>query len=114
MNLRSLCIATFACAVVFAVGAPAALAEDATVPDVVGLPLDQAQALLEQAGFAATVERVQGKTIGLVYSQDPGGFSTRAKGSTVRLVVGAGQGAARAPPAPAARPRAEGDPPAGA
>jgi beta-lactam-binding protein with PASTA domain len=99
----------FALAAVFAAGAPSAFAEDAIVPGVVGLPLDQAQLLLEQAGFNVSVQRVQGRTVGVVFSQEPGGRATRPKGTTVVLRVGG--------PPPKFRPPTAappGEPPAGA
>ncbi len=65
--------------------APAASAD--TVPDVVGLSVDEATSLLEQAGFKAAVNRVPGATIGQVISQKPGGLCERNAGETITLTV---------------------------
>jgi eukaryotic-like serine/threonine-protein kinase len=65
-----------------------------TVPNVVGRTRSDAEGELDDAGFASTVtEQESGDvTPGQVISQDPGGDSSAAPGSTVALVV------ARAPP----------------
>lgn len=119
MSLRSLSVALIAIVVVCVVDAPAALAEESTVPCVVGLPLEKAQSLVEQAGFTVSVERVQGRTIGMVVSQEPGGLARRAKGANVRLVVGGAPPKFRPPTdTPPAEPPSAGPdigaPPAGA
>lgn len=64
-----------------------ASAED-LVPDVVGLELGQAQALLEQAGYPAQVDYDPSKPAGRVFGQTPGGLSSRPKGTRVTLEVG--------------------------
>ncbi|MDA1194746.1 MAG: PASTA domain-containing protein, partial [Planctomycetota bacterium] len=63
-------------------------AADGTVPDCVGLELAKAQSMLESAGFQVTIEPAPGRTIGLVFSQVPGGFALASKGSAVTLHVG--------------------------
>ena len=75
MVRQSLCagaliVALLACAT------PAWAGEE-TVPDVVGLSLDEANALMAQAGFTCTVRYELGKPIGIVFSQDPGSLATR-------------------------------------
>ncbi len=77
MSQRCLCITLFALVVSAAIAPSAAHAEDATVPCVVGLSLDKAQSLLEQAGFTGSVQHVQGRTIGVVFSQTPGGLTLK-------------------------------------
>jgi penicillin-binding protein 1A len=70
----------------------------AEVPDVVGLPLDQAQALLAAAGFSIEiVQQPAGAPPGTVLSQDPAAGAAVAKDSAIRLVVSSGPDA---PPGP--------------
>ena len=69
--------------------APVASAGEATVPDCVGLSLDQARALVEKAGFKVRVTPQVGRPIGIVHSQNPGGFATRDTSTTIELKVGA-------------------------
>lgn len=68
--------------------AATAFAADASVPDVVGLQLDEARDLIQKAGFDVDVRPVQGHPIGLVVSQEPGGMCVRSKGVKVVLQVG--------------------------
>lgn len=100
-------------AAVFA--AAPAHAEDATVPDVVGLSLQEAEALLTQAGFEPSVNRVPGEAIDKVISQEPGGLCTRSKGGPVTLtVVGPTPKPMPGPPPPGPGPTKPPDgPPAG-
>ncbi len=67
--------------------APNALADE-LVPDVVGLRLDQAKALLEQGGYDATLEFDAARPAGIVFGQVPGGLASRPKGTRVTLSVG--------------------------
>ena len=57
------------------------------VPDVQGKQLDQAQKILEDAGFKVKVESFMGGIFGTVRSQDPGAGKDAPKGSVVTLVV---------------------------
>ena len=57
------------------------------VPDVQGRQLDEAQKILEAAGFKVKVENFMGGIFGTVRSQDPGANADAPKGSTVTLVV---------------------------
>ncbi len=62
-----------------------------TVPALVDLPLDQAQAALAGAGLSAEItQQPADAPAGTVLSQDPSAGTVLAKGSTVRLVVSAG------------------------
>ncbi len=70
-----------------AVGATAHAGE-ATVPDTVGLSLDEARSALEKAGFAVKVKLAPGRTVGQVFSQEPGGLCKRDTGATIELTVG--------------------------
>lgn len=65
---------------------------DATVPDVVGEPRDAATQALRQADFEVEVTTQASDDVasGLVISQDPGGDTEAAVGSTVALVVSSG------------------------
>ena len=64
---------------------------DVTVPDVVDEAEEEAQRMLEEAGFEV---RVRDQTVtdpaqdGLVLEQSPQGLEERPKGSPVRIVVG--------------------------
>jgi eukaryotic-like serine/threonine-protein kinase len=63
----------------------------ATIPNVVGLPYDQAASELQRAGFAVAridVDSEQAK--GIVTAQDPSGGSEGSKGSTVTVSVSKG------------------------
>ena len=63
----------------------------ATVPGLVDLPLDQAQALLAAAGLSAEItQRTADAPAGTVLSQDAAPGTLLAKGSIVRLVVSSG------------------------
>jgi len=81
--LAFLCALVLACAI-----ATPAHAGNGTVPDVVGLALDEAEGLLQQAGFTARVENVAGRPQGMVFSQSPGGFATSDTSMAVTLMVG--------------------------
>ncbi|MDJ0975834.1 MAG: PASTA domain-containing protein, partial [Planctomycetota bacterium] len=76
---------------------------DDLVPDVVGLPLEQAQALLERAGYPADLDYDASKPAGRVFGQTPGGLASRPKGTRVTLNVGGAAPVERPPvdPAPA-------------
>lgn len=118
MTRKSLFLAVFLVAgVLFAV--PAYAGEE-MVPDVVGLRVHEAKAMMDEAGFAARVQNVPGKPIGIVFSQDPGGMATRDTATPVTLQVGGPTpkpGPGPTPPPddgpPAGLPRTDG-PPAGA
>jgi beta-lactam-binding protein with PASTA domain len=61
------------------------------VPSVVGVPVDRAQALIEQRGFEANVERRASlRPVDEVIEQDPGGGQKAKDGSTVTLTVSDG------------------------
>ncbi|HVG93034.1 MAG TPA: PASTA domain-containing protein, partial [Planctomycetota bacterium] len=83
---RSLLCGTIAAACLLA--AASAWAEDGTtvpevVPEVVGIHVLRAEALLRDAGFAFRREAVLGEPRHLVVRQEPGGFARAAKGTTV-------------------------------
>jgi beta-lactam-binding protein with PASTA domain len=62
------------------------------VPDVTGLPLDQAQQQLQSKGFKVEVKRVaSSKQKGIVLAQAPAAGVTAASGTTVTLTVSNGQ-----------------------
>jgi penicillin-binding protein 1A len=66
------------------------------VPDVVGLPQGQAQAVLAQAGFRSHVRPVpSGQPKGRVVRQGPRAGTRLRQGSTVYLAVSAGRGGPR-------------------
>jgi len=118
MTRQSLLLAAILVAGVLFAG-PAYAGEE-MVPDVVGLRVEEAKALMDEAGFTARVQNVPGKRIGIVLSQDPGGMATRDTATPVTLrVVGPTPkpGPGPTPPAddgpPAGLPRTDG-PPAGA
>ena len=72
----------------------------AEVPAVVGKPVAEAKAILEQAGFGVLVSEVESdKPGGTVLSQLPGAGAVATKGSPIALTVAKGQ-----PPAPTATP----------
>ncbi|MEP7223345.1 MAG: Stk1 family PASTA domain-containing Ser/Thr kinase [Actinomycetota bacterium] len=61
------------------------------VPNVIGLPYDQAAAELQRVGFGvARVEIDAALAAGIVVDQDPNGGSASSKGSTVTLSVSRG------------------------
>jgi beta-lactam-binding protein with PASTA domain len=61
------------------------------IPDVTGLPLDQAQQQLQGKGFEVQVKRVaSSKQKGIVIEQDPAAGVAAAKGTTVTLSVSSG------------------------
>ena len=65
---------------------------EATVPYVEGKTLSQAKSILSEAGFSASVSyEFSSATEGEVISQSPGGNSQLKKGSSVKIVVSAGQ-----------------------
>ncbi|MDJ0522067.1 MAG: PASTA domain-containing protein [Planctomycetota bacterium] len=104
--LSALC--AFALAAAFAL--PAYAGEE-TVPDVCGMQADAAKSLLEQAGFTVRMEYAQGKKIGFVFSQSPGGFSTLDTSKPVTLRVG---GPTPKPSVDTPKPPSDDLPPAGA
>jgi serine/threonine-protein kinase len=55
------------------------------VPDVVGKQVDEAQRILEAAGFRVQVERLFGGIFGTVRFQEPGAGTQAPKGSTVTI-----------------------------
>ncbi|OFW51412.1 MAG: hypothetical protein A2146_02655, partial [Actinobacteria bacterium RBG_16_67_10] len=62
-----------------------------TVPNVIGLPYDQAAAELQRVGFGvARVDVNSDLAAGIVTDQDPNGGSESSKGSTVTLSVSRG------------------------
>lgn len=69
--------------------APLAFAAEEMVPDVVGLNIQKAKALMDEAGFPIRVQNVTGKPLGIVFSQDPGGLSELDTSTTITLQVGA-------------------------
>jgi 1A family penicillin-binding protein len=63
----------------------------ASVPGLVNLPLDQAQALLAAAGLSADItQQPDAAPAGTVLSQDPAAGTALTKGSIVRIVVSSG------------------------
>src|SRR5919108_2375108 len=69
------------------------------VPDVVGLPADQAFERLQAADLRGRSERVaSAQPVGRVVQQAPPGGSQARKGSTVRLLVSKGAKLVRVPP----------------
>ncbi len=63
------------------------------VPDVVGLPSEEAQALLVEANFTPIVEKVpSSEDKGVVIAQDPRGGATAQLGSAVTIQVSDGKG----------------------
>jgi membrane peptidoglycan carboxypeptidase len=63
------------------------------VPDVVGQPVQRAQAILQQAGFGTSVKEVpDAAPKGRVIGQDPKGGSQVPGGTTVALKVSSGKG----------------------
>lgn len=67
--------------------APASAA-DKVVPDVVGLALEPARQLMEQAGCTVEVRYEQGPPAGFVFSQTPGGLTPLRGATGVVLAVG--------------------------
>ena len=59
------------------------------VPDVVGFPADEAEGILERAGFSVSREEVESSSYppGTVVSQTPSGGSEAAEGATVTISV---------------------------
>ena len=66
--------------------------EDLTVPDVVGLTMDEAIQKLEEAGFTYTTEQTNSDTVevGLIIKTKPKAGSTRKKGDTITIVESIG------------------------
>ena len=66
--------------------------EDVTVPDIVGLTLDEAIQKLEEEGFTYTTEQANSDTIeiGKVIKSKPRAGSTRKKGDTITIVESIG------------------------
>jgi beta-lactam-binding protein with PASTA domain len=68
------------------------------VPNVIGLPYDQAAAELQRVGFnAARINVDSALAAGIVVSQDPTGGSQSAKGTTVTLSVSKGPSTSAVP-----------------
>jgi len=62
-----------------------------TMPSVIGKSLEEAQALLERAGFTVTTERVESdKPVGTVVKQSPKAGTQAGSGDTVMLSVSKG------------------------
>jgi hypothetical protein len=79
----------------------AALPDPAIVPDLLGLPLADAEHLARQSRMSLHVERVAGQPVGRVLNQDPAPGDPRAVGGFVKVVVTAGGDfEAAVPPAP--------------
>jgi beta-lactam-binding protein with PASTA domain/predicted Ser/Thr protein kinase len=69
-----------------------------TVPNVIGLPYEQAASELQRAGFGvARVEVDSELAAGIVVDQDPNGGSSSSKGSTITLSVSKGPVTAAVP-----------------
>jgi len=69
-----------------------------TVPNVVGLPYDQAASELQRAGFAPSkIEQDSDQAAGIVISQTPSGGSEGSKGSTVTVTVSKGPSTSAVP-----------------
>lgn len=63
------------------------------IPDVVGLPSEEAQALLVEANFSPIVEKVESfEATNTVLTQAPGGGSSAVLGSAVTIQVSDGKG----------------------
>ena len=74
-----------------------------SVPNVVGLPYDQAAAELQSAGFdVSRIEADSDQAPGIVTDQDPSGGSESSRGSTVTCPSREGR---RRPPSRTSRPR---------
>ena len=68
------------------------------VPNVVGLPYDQAASELQRAGFGVTrIDVDSDQAAGIVTDQDPNGGSEGSKGSTVTVSVSKGPSTAAVP-----------------
>lgn len=84
----------------------------ATVPDGVGLDLEEAQALAQQAGFSTSAIFGGAGTPGSVVAQEPGGLALRPPGGLITFTVaGADSGATAMPPLAPPLPPAGGFPP---
>jgi eukaryotic-like serine/threonine-protein kinase len=69
-----------------------------TVPSVVGSPIDQASATLQNAGFQVSTTFVaSNQPANNVIDQSPGAGSTAAKGSTVSLTISKGPQSTQVP-----------------
>jgi penicillin-binding protein 1A len=67
--------------------------ESGTIPDVVGLPIEQAEKILVKANFTPIVEEVKSfEPAGSVLSQKPGGGARATLGNGVTLGVSNGKG----------------------
>jgi beta-lactam-binding protein with PASTA domain len=102
-------LAALALALALVPGATAdAPAGPTTVPDVVGLAADAAEAMVREAGFEPRIEAVEaapGSQVGYAVSQDPGGLATRDAGTVVTIRVAGAKKAVE--PAPVATRRSE-------
>ena len=70
------------------------------VPDVAGLSQDDAEAQLEDAGFATSIETQASSDVdsGLVIETDPAGGETAKRGSEVTVTVSTGAAQVKVPP----------------
>jgi serine/threonine-protein kinase len=69
-----------------------------TVPNVIGLPYDQAASELQSAGFGVTrVDVASDLAKGIVVDQEPSGGSSSSRGTTVTLSVSRGPSTAAVP-----------------
>jgi len=69
-----------------------------SVPNVVGLPYDQAASELQRAGFGvARIDVVSDQAAGIVTDQQPSGGSEGSKGSSVTVSVSKGPSTAAVP-----------------
>ena len=79
-------------AIIFIAGNQGSSQAQVTVPDVVGMTVDDAKAALEDAKLKATVNNEANALIkaGLVFKQDPAKDATLERGSSVTLTVSSG------------------------
>jgi serine/threonine-protein kinase len=69
-----------------------------TIPNVVGLPYDQAASELQRAGFVPSkLEQESDQAAGIVISQTPSGGSEGSKGSSVTVTVSKGPSTSAVP-----------------
>jgi serine/threonine-protein kinase len=69
-----------------------------SVPNVVGLPYDQAASELQRAGFnVSRIDEDSDQAAGIVTSQTPSGGSEGSKGSTVTVTVSKGPSTSAVP-----------------
>jgi len=79
---------------------PTTLSAEVTVPNVVGLSINDARRAIDAAGFTIYTTAAPSRTVagGLVAEQSPGALRSAPRGSVVRLVVSSGPPAAVAVP----------------